>query len=65
MIPRQRSDLSAAPNNFTIHFDEPIRNVVGLEKESSNIPSTSYTIDDYSNVFRMFAMGFDTAANIM
>jgi hypothetical protein len=58
----QRSDPRANPNDFTIQFDEPIRNVVGFSVKDSNVPSTSYTIDDHSNIFRLFAMGFDTAA---
>jgi hypothetical protein len=53
----QRSDPKANPNDFTIQFDEPIRNVVGFSVKDSNVPSTSYTIDDHSNIFRLFCDG--------
>jgi hypothetical protein len=42
---RSESDLGCS-TSFHYQFDEPIRNVVGLEVKDSNIPSTSYTIDD-------------------
>jgi hypothetical protein len=53
----QRSDPRANPNDFTIQFDEPIRNVVGFSVKDSNVPSTSYTIDDHSNIFRLLRWG--------
>jgi hypothetical protein len=55
----QRSDLGDKENDFTVEFDEPVRNVVGVDVIDSNIPSTTYTIDSYNDVFRMFAIGFD------
>lgn len=37
------------PNNYTIAFDIPFKNVIGIEVIDASIPRTMYTIDKYNN----------------
>ena len=37
------------PNNYTITFDEPFKNVFGLEVIDASVPKTMYNIDKYNN----------------
>lgn len=37
------------PNNYTIAFDIPFKNVIGIEVIEASIPRTMYTIDKYNN----------------
>jgi len=37
------------PNNYTITFDIPFKNVIGIEVIDASIPRTMYTIDKYNN----------------
>lgn len=37
------------PNNYTITFDVPFKNVIGIEVIDASIPRTMYTIDKYNN----------------
>jgi len=39
------------PNNYTIAFDIPFKNVIGIEVIDASIPRTMYTIDKYNNTF--------------
>jgi hypothetical protein len=38
------------PNNYTITFDEPFKNVFGLEVIDASVPKTMYNIDKYNNI---------------
>jgi hypothetical protein len=42
---------------MTLHNSMNQYNVVGFSVKDSNVPSTSYTIDDHSNIFRLFCDG--------
>ena len=37
------------PNNYTIAFDIPFKNVIGIEVIDASIPRAMYTIDKYNN----------------
>jgi hypothetical protein len=37
------------PNNYTITFNIPFKNVIGIEVIDASIPRTMYTIDKYNN----------------
>ena len=37
------------PNNYTITFDIPFKNVIGIEVIDASIPRAMYTIDKYNN----------------
>lgn len=37
------------PNNYTITFSEPFRNVIGIEIVDASIPRTMYSVDIYNN----------------
>lgn len=42
------------PSEYTIPFDEPLRNVVGVDVLDSVIPSTLYIVDDHNHDVRSF-----------
>jgi hypothetical protein len=57
---RDRDNMHDDDNDFSITFDEPMRNVVGVKVIDSSIPASMYTVDDHNNTFLMFAFGVDT-----
>jgi hypothetical protein len=49
------------PNNYTITFDNPFRNVVAFEVLEASIPRTMYNVDKYNNEFSFWInTGTDT-----
>jgi hypothetical protein len=44
------------PSEYVIHFEDPIKNVFGLEIMDGSIPSASYNVDDDSNGLRVITV---------
>jgi hypothetical protein len=42
-------NLFPYPNRYTVHFQQPFRNVVGIEVLDASIPSTMYNIESDAN----------------
>jgi hypothetical protein len=42
------------PNHYVITFDQPFRNVIGLEISDYSIPRTMFTVDIYNNIIYIF-----------
>lgn len=43
--------IGSTPGEYTVDFDEPFKNVFGLEILDANIPRTMYIVDVYNNTF--------------
>lgn len=41
--------LYPEPNNYVITFDQPFKNVIGIEVSDYSIPRSMYSIDNYNN----------------
>ena len=42
------------PNNYTIQFTEPFKNVFGLEVVDASVPRTMYNVDKNNNILYYF-----------
>lgn len=50
------------PALYTIDFDEPMKNVVGIDVLDAVIPSTMYVVDEHNRDFLMYVVGITTSA---
>jgi hypothetical protein len=55
-VDSSQRDTSAYPNpaSYSIPFDEPLRNVVGVDVLDSVVPSTMYVVDEHNYDVRMY-----------
>lgn len=55
-VDSSQRDTSAYPNpaDYSIPFDEPLRNVVGVDVLDSVVPSTMYVVDEHNFDVRMY-----------
>jgi hypothetical protein len=48
---KRNKSIGKTPSEYTVIFDEPFKNVYGLDILDAAIPRTMYTIDKYNNTF--------------
>jgi hypothetical protein len=48
---KRNKSIGTTPSEYTVIFDEPFKNVYGLDILDAAIPRTMYTIDKYNNTF--------------
>ena len=49
------------PANYTIVFDEPIKNVIGVDVLDAVIPSTMYVVDTHNQDLLMYVLGITSS----
>jgi hypothetical protein len=52
------------PNNYTIHFTEPFKNVFGLEVIDASVPRTMYNVDTHNNTLFYYVGNIDNVETL-